>query len=79
MFFIMSSLFPSVTSDSISCMIQFNQALHSDTMISMLYGRQGAPWEFNLRDLLRWCECVDSFVKSRALLSESDKVAFKYV
>ena len=27
-------------------------------MVAKKYGRQGAPWEFNLRDVFRWCELL---------------------
>lgn len=56
-------------------MVEFNMKLHEDTMGSdgssspsgiatrPLYGAEGRPWEFNLRDLFRWC---DSIVASQA-------------
>ena len=37
-------------------MIEFNCRVAHDTMVSRAYGRQGSPWEFNLRDLFRWCD-----------------------
>ena len=27
-------------------------------MISREWGREGSPWEFNLRDLSRWCDLI---------------------
>ena len=30
-------------------------------MIKMAYGRAGAPWEFNLRDVFRWCKVIVYF------------------
>ncbi|CAM9870479.1 unnamed protein product, partial [Phaeothamnion confervicola] len=46
-------------------MIAFNrQSLPSssriqhDTTEARAYGRHGAPWEFNLRDVFRWCELM---------------------
>ena len=39
-------------------MIRFNTLLHQDIMISCKYGRKGSPWEFNLRDVFRWCDLI---------------------
>ncbi|GLE05581.1 hypothetical protein PINS_up014613 [Pythium insidiosum] len=39
-------------------MIAFNTTIHKDTMEDCTYGRQGAPWEFNLRDVFRMCELM---------------------
>ncbi|WVQ75947.1 hypothetical protein IAR50_005582 [Cryptococcus sp. DSM 104548] len=35
-------------------MISFNEAMRVQTMITRAIGREGSPWEFNLRDLFRW-------------------------
>ncbi|WVR04698.1 hypothetical protein IAU60_001709 [Kwoniella sp. DSM 27419] len=35
-------------------MIAFNEAMREQTMITRMIGREGSPWEFNLRDLFRW-------------------------
>jgi midasin len=29
------------------------------------FARRGAPWEFNLRDVLRWCELADAYPRPR--------------
>ncbi|MCO5578538.1 hypothetical protein L7F22_032381 [Adiantum nelumboides] len=47
-------LYPSFDSISLKRMIRFNASLHDETMVRHSFGRAGAPWEFNLRDLLRW-------------------------
>uniref|UniRef100_K3X0F1 Midasin n=1 Tax=Globisporangium ultimum (strain ATCC 200006 / CBS 805.95 / DAOM BR144) TaxID=431595 RepID=K3X0F1_GLOUD len=39
-------------------MIAFNSTVHTDTMVACKYGRMGAPWEFNLRDVFRFCELL---------------------
>lgn len=41
-------------------MIAFNSTVHEDTMVFCKYGRMGAPWEFNLRDVFRFCELLES-------------------
>lgn len=35
-------------------MIVFNEAIREGTMVKRTIGREGSPWEFNLRDLFRW-------------------------
>ena len=32
--------------------------LQQDTVDTGKYGRRGSPWEFNLRDVFRWCELM---------------------
>lgn len=39
-------------------MIKFNEKLNQEVLIERLWGNLGAPWEFNLRDLFRWCELI---------------------
>lgn len=66
-------------------MIRFNTAVHQDTMVACRYGRLGSPWEFNLRDVFRFCEllkqqelltCVDA---DHQLYALSYYVNFIYV
>ncbi|CAH0485031.1 unnamed protein product [Peronospora farinosa] len=47
--------------------IGFNEAVHEDTMVNCKYGRLGAPWEFNLRDVFRFCDLL----KQRPQLTNS--------
>ncbi|WWC68040.1 uncharacterized protein I206_101959 [Kwoniella pini CBS 10737] len=44
----------------IEMMIRFNEEMREQTMISRTIGRQGSPWEFNLRDLFRWFNLLAS-------------------
>ena len=39
-------------------MIHFNNEIQRGTETGQ-FGRSGAPWEFNLRDLFRWCELTE--------------------
>jgi midasin len=41
-------------------MIAFNEAIRQQTMITRTIGREGSPWEFNLRDLFRWFKLLAS-------------------
>ncbi len=41
-------------------MIAFLQTLHVGANEARSFGGVGGPWEFNLRDLLRWCQLVET-------------------
>lgn len=32
--------------------------MYEETMVKKTWGGRGAPWEFNLRDLFRWCDLL---------------------
>ncbi|KAG8913824.1 hypothetical protein FRC01_004368, partial [Tulasnella sp. 417] len=51
---ICAHLFPTYPTDALNRMITFNARLHEEVMVRRSFGREGSPWEFNLRDLLRW-------------------------
>jgi midasin len=51
---IAGTLFPQWPQSSLRDMIKFNQHLHEETSLRQLWGREGSPWEFNLRDIMRW-------------------------
>lgn len=59
---ICSQLYPHFAADDLAKMIRFNALLHEEVMVKHTFGRQGAPWEFNLRDLLRWLSLVHADV-----------------
>eukprot|EP00903_Cladosiphon_okamuranus_P014927 g13820.t2 len=64
---------PSSTSSSLlSRMIAFNSTVQQDTMGTCRYGRRGSPWEFNLRDVFRWCEVM---VREQQPLSSSSSTS----
>ena len=44
-------------------MVRFNHALSRAVVSERRFGRAGAPWEFNLRDVLRWCELAEASVE----------------
>jgi midasin len=41
-------------------MITFNEVIRDSTMVSRTIGREGSPWEFNLRDLFRWFKLLSA-------------------
>jgi midasin len=66
--FICSALFPSIAAPTLRRMVTFNERLHHETMVAHSFGHKGAPWEFNLRDILRWCELILSAREEDPLL-----------
>lgn len=52
------SLHPAVPNGVRQRMIAFLQMLHAAANQTYTFGGVGRPWEFNLRDLLRWCQLV---------------------
>lgn len=54
------SLYPQLQSNLLQRMVSFVQALHAATNVTHSFGASGGPWEFNLRDLLRWCRLITS-------------------
>lgn len=47
-------LFPERSAEELRAMIDFTALLEEETMNKKSFGREGSPWEFNLRDVLRW-------------------------
>ncbi|KJE89993.1 midasin [Capsaspora owczarzaki ATCC 30864] len=56
--FIAMRFHEAIPSSVLKKMIEFNSRLHHETMVARSFGRLGAPWEFNLRDVFRWCELM---------------------
>ncbi|XP_025832475.1 midasin isoform X2 [Agrilus planipennis] len=59
---ILSKAFPLFPQDLIRKMIAFNSAVN-EALRTRSFGHRGAPWEFNLRDLVRWCEVTQFLYK----------------
>ncbi|KAI1282275.1 hypothetical protein F5Y07DRAFT_234953 [Xylaria sp. FL0933] len=57
---IASHNFPSVSSEIVSRMIKFISNLETRVLAERAFGSQGSPWEFNLRDTLRWLHLLTS-------------------
>jgi len=56
---IVSARFPLIPQLTVERMVHFNGTVQRD-IESRKYGQLGSPWEFNLRDVFRWCELVCS-------------------
>ncbi|KAI1826195.1 midasin [Xylaria intraflava] len=52
--------FPGVSSEIVSRMIKFISNLETRILVERAFGAQGSPWEFNLRDTLRWLNLLTS-------------------
>ncbi|RYP06172.1 hypothetical protein DL764_003321 [Monosporascus ibericus] len=52
--------FPSVPTKTIEQMIRFISNLDEHTVVHRSFGSHGSPWEFNLRDTLRWLHLLTS-------------------
>jgi midasin len=44
----------------VETMIAFNEQIRRETMVTRTIGREGSPWEFNLRDLFRWFKLLST-------------------
>ncbi|KZT67287.1 hypothetical protein DAEQUDRAFT_812985 [Daedalea quercina L-15889] len=52
-------MFPTQSEDYLRAMISFTSQLSEDVQNRRDFGRQGAPWEFNLRDVIRWATLLE--------------------
>ena len=59
-------------------MIEFNDRLCREVVVERRWGGCGAPWEFNLRDMFRWCELVVK-EEEKAACSSVDPGNFVYL
>ena len=55
-------LHPRLPAATLRRMIAFLAALHEGANVHRSFGAAGGPWEFNLRDLLRWCQLAEAAV-----------------
>ncbi|KAH7907327.1 midasin [Hygrophoropsis aurantiaca] len=48
------NLFEDTDTDILRAMIAFNARLNHETVMKRSFANEGSPWEFNLRDIIRW-------------------------
>ena len=65
----------SVGSGLMERMVAFNQLVYDDVVVRGEYGQKGGPWEFNLRDIGRWCDLIDSARTAPAAIKAQQSVA----
>ncbi|XP_061668786.1 midasin isoform X2 [Syngnathoides biaculeatus] len=58
--FIGVSIFPAIDKEIISRMVQFNDKIFCEVSVERRWGQKGTPWEFNLRDIFRWCQLMQA-------------------
>ncbi|XP_041831629.1 LOW QUALITY PROTEIN: midasin [Melanotaenia boesemani] len=58
--FIADSVFRSIDKEIIAKMVEFNKKLVQEVCMERRWGQKGSPWEFNLRDLFRWCQLMQN-------------------
>uniref|UniRef100_K7FQC1 Midasin n=1 Tax=Pelodiscus sinensis TaxID=13735 RepID=K7FQC1_PELSI len=56
--FIGNALFPAIDKNIIAKMVAFNNKIDQLVMVQKKWGQKGGPWEFNVRDLFRWCQLM---------------------
>ena len=54
---ILKNQFPNLCPELLEKMLKFNSRVHAE-LANHSFGNKGSPWEFNLRDLTRWCEAM---------------------
>ncbi|KAF2423707.1 midasin [Tothia fuscella] len=57
---ICKQIFPDVADDQIETLTRFVMELDKSVIHGQRFGAQGSPWEFNLRDTLRWLQLLTS-------------------
>ncbi|KAM0819051.1 putative Midasin [Seiridium cardinale] len=60
LFLIAQHNFPEVSAETVKHLIKFISTLDEKVVVERSFGAQGAPWEFNLRDTLRWLHLLTS-------------------
>lgn len=57
---IASHSFPQLSDEVVGLLIQFVSQIEHHLLVEKSFGAQGSPWEFNLRDVLRWLNLLSS-------------------
>ncbi|XP_044025553.1 midasin [Siniperca chuatsi] len=58
--FIGHSIFPSIDKEIVAKMVEFSNRLVQEVCVERQWGQKGSPWEFNLRDMFRWCQLMQA-------------------
>lgn len=69
---IAKNLYPNIEANTATKMIELMSDLEDQVCKRKLWGTQGAPWEFNLRDTLRWMKLMSE----ESLLNDTDVANF---
>uniref|UniRef100_A0A3P9MDK6 Midasin n=1 Tax=Oryzias latipes TaxID=8090 RepID=A0A3P9MDK6_ORYLA len=60
--FIADSIFPNIDKKIRVKMVEFSNKLQlvQEVCVQRHWGQRGSPWEFNLRDMFRWCQLMQN-------------------
>uniref|UniRef100_A0A3P8WSX5 Midasin n=1 Tax=Cynoglossus semilaevis TaxID=244447 RepID=A0A3P8WSX5_CYNSE len=72
--FIAGSMFSNIDKGIIAKMVDFS---NRETIVERRWGQKGSPWEFNLRDMFRWCQLMQAD-QSPGFFSPGQHVALVY-
>uniref|UniRef100_A0A3Q1JQ86 Midasin n=1 Tax=Anabas testudineus TaxID=64144 RepID=A0A3Q1JQ86_ANATE len=75
--FIGQSIFPNIDKKIIGKMVEFSNRLVQEVCVERQWGQKGSPWEFNLRDMFRWCQLMQAD-QSPGFFSPGQHVALVY-
>lgn len=64
--------FPDVSDEVVTTIISFASQLEQEIVHKRRFGSQGGPWEFNLRDILRWLQLLGSSAPLLSAATPSD-------
>ncbi len=76
---ISTHLYPEFDTQQLRNMIRFNFDLHHEVVVKHSFGRIGAPWEFNLRDLMRWLDLLHTDLGLNKLGDPIEHLASLYI
>lgn len=68
---ILQQMHPHLPASCLECMVKTVGLLHESVNLNHAFGHTGGPWEFNLRDISRWCDLISA----AGVRSESAAVA----
>ncbi|PPQ81251.1 hypothetical protein CVT26_015129 [Gymnopilus dilepis] len=60
-----SHIFPDIEEPTLRAMITFNNMLNDHIVLNKAFAQEGSPWEFNLRDVIRWGMLISKSLISR--------------
>ena len=75
--FITQSVYPEIDPEIISKLVEFNERLGRQVS-SGEWGLKGGPWEFNLRDIFRWCQTIIQDKRPGSHLNPGEHVGLVY-
>lgn len=64
LYIICSGLFPDMDDNTLRAIISFNIDLNEKVAARVGFAQEGSPWEFNLRDIVRWITLSSEFASS---------------